>query len=215
MLTAGALDLPARHRTLRDAIAWSYDLLEADAQVLFRRLATFAGGCTLDAAEAVCDAAGGPAVDVLRALGSLVDNSLLRRHDVAAAGEPRFHMLDTIREYALEQLTASGEEAAVRRQHAAHFVALAEQGEPDLRGREAGSGEGQAVWLDRLEREHEVARLIAQGLSNRQIAQRLVLAEGTVERHVANIMSKLEAHSRVRVAVWAVVHLPGGGGRTG
>ncbi|MBI3971856.1 MAG: tetratricopeptide repeat protein [Chloroflexi bacterium] len=157
VLSAGALDAPARHHTLRDAIVWSYDLLDGEAQALFRQLAAFAGGCTLEAAEAVCTAAGGPAADVVPALGSLVDNSLLRRQD-GAAGEPWFTMLETVREYALERLVDSGEEQDARRRHAAHFLALAEQGEPELQGLQTGGGEGQAVWLDRLEREHDNVR---------------------------------------------------------
>ena len=106
LLSGGARDLPERQRTLRDAIVWSYDLLDADAQVLFRRLSVFAGGCTLDAVENVC----GSETDenLLEALASLVDNSLLvsRSEDSAGRGdeEPRFVMLETIREYAVEQL---------------------------------------------------------------------------------------------------------------
>jgi predicted ATPase/class 3 adenylate cyclase len=158
LLTGGARDLPARLQTMRDAIAWSYDLLPAGEQTLFRRLGAFAGGCSLEAAEAVCatgdgGGAGGTgdvATDALDGLAALVDQSLLRRDEAGDdGGEPRFVMLETVREYALERLAASGEAAAVRGAHAAHFLDLAERAEPGLRGPE------QAAWLDRLEREHD------------------------------------------------------------
>src|SRR5207248_8754746 len=125
LLTGGALSSPARHRTLRAAIDGSYDLLEPRERALFRRLAVFAGGCTLEAAEAVCNAAGDLDSDVLDGLTSLVDKSLLGQ-ETQPDQEPRFRMLETIREYAQERLDASGEAAATRRQHADFFVRLAE-----------------------------------------------------------------------------------------
>jgi predicted ATPase len=184
LLTGGAKDLAARHQTLRGAIDWSYDLLNADEKTLFRRLAVFCCSCTLEAAEAVCNGSGDPssgnrgepvepsgqapsadfprlrsgqagqapstssgqAVDVLNGLGSLVDQSLLKPSDVD--GEPRFGMLETIREYALGRLADSGEAEEIRRQHANFFVALAEEAEPKLEGAE------QMTWLNRLETEH-------------------------------------------------------------
>ena len=157
LLRGGARDMPDRHQTLRHAIAWSYDLLEAGEQALFRRLAVFAGGCTLEAAEAVCQAVDdsaaspGQSLEVLDGMASLVDKSLLRQEE-QASGEPRFRMLETIREYGLECLTASGEEPAVRRAHADYYLALAEAAEPALTGPE------QATWLDRLEAEHDNLR---------------------------------------------------------
>jgi len=157
LLRGGARDMPERHQTLRQAIAWSYDLLEASEQTLFRRLAVFARGCTLEAAEAVCqavdDRAAGPgqSLDVLDGVASLVDKSLLRQQE-QTSGEPRFRMLETIREYGLECLTASGEEPAVRRAHADYYLALAEAAEPALTGPE------QATWLERLEAEHDNLR---------------------------------------------------------
>jgi predicted ATPase len=150
VLTGGARDLPARQQTLRATLAWSYDLLPEDEQALFARLGVFAGGATLAAAEAVCARQGGP--DVLEGLASLVDNSLLRR-DEDEAGEPRFRMLQTVREYALECLEARGDAATVRRRHAEFFLALAEEAEPHLFGAE------EAEWLSRLEREHENLRV--------------------------------------------------------
>jgi len=171
-LTGGARDLPARHQTLRSAIDWSYDLLDAGEKTLFQRLAVFCCSCTLEAAEAVCNGSGDPsadsgqapsagspprvlavagqALDVLNGLGSLVDQSLLKPYDVS--GEPRFGMLETIREYALEQLADSGEAETVRRQHANFFVALAEEAEPKLDSAE------QVAWLNRLEAEHDNLR---------------------------------------------------------
>ncbi len=131
VLSGGAHDLPARHRSLRDTIAWSYDLLEAPEQALFRRLAVFVGGCTLAAAEAVGGPGDGRVAEVLAGLESLIAHSLLRQ--VAGPdGEPRFTMLEPLREYGLEQLAASGEEASVRQAHADYFLALAET--DDLHG---------------------------------------------------------------------------------
>src|SRR5262249_17301711 len=107
LLTGGARDLPERQRTLRRTIDWSHDLLSPAEQRLFRRLAVFAGGFTLEAAEAVCDAREDLGIDPLEGIGSLLDKSLLRESP-AAGGEPRFFLLETIREYALERLAASG-----------------------------------------------------------------------------------------------------------
>jgi len=157
LLRGGARDVPERHQTLRQAIAWSYDLLEVGEQALFRRLAVFARGCTLEAAEAVCQAVHAPAagpgqlLEVPDGVGSLVDKSLLDQQE-QASGEPRFRMLETIREYGLECLTVSGEEQAIRRAHAEYYLALVEEAEPALMGPE------QTSWLDRLEAEHDNVR---------------------------------------------------------
>lgn len=155
LLTDGPRDLPARQRTLRDTFAWSYNLLPAAAQAAFRRLAVFVGGCTLDAAEAVCAGgtlATGAANDVFDALSSLVDSHLIRSVSTAPAGEhsTRFTMLETVREYAEERLVAAGlvEEHAARDAHVAWYLRLAEEGAPALR-----RGPDQIVWLTRLDRE--------------------------------------------------------------
>ncbi|HEX2026442.1 MAG TPA: tetratricopeptide repeat protein [Nitriliruptorales bacterium] len=148
LLRGGSRDLPTRQQTLRDAIAWSYDLLDATAQRLLARLSVFAGGAGLDAAEAVC--AEGLDVDVLDGLGFLVDQSLLRQ--VEEHDEPRFTMLDTIREFAADRLVASGEADDVRRRHAGHFLDLVEAAAPHLTGRD------QVTWLDRLDHEHDNLR---------------------------------------------------------
>ncbi|CAA9541854.1 MAG: Adenylyl cyclase class-3/4/guanylyl cyclase / Disease resistance domain-containing protein / Tetratricopeptide repeat-containing protein / Transcriptional regulator, LuxR family, partial [uncultured Thermomicrobiales bacterium] len=150
-LTGGPRDQPDRLRTLRGAIAWSHDLLSADERALFRRLAVFAGGCTLEAAEAVGRAGAGPRLDVLAVLASLVDHSLLRR-DAGVDGEPRFGMLETVREFGLEQLTASGEEAAVRDAHAGWCLDLATRAGPSW------FTPAQNRWGDRVAAEHSNLR---------------------------------------------------------
>jgi predicted ATPase/class 3 adenylate cyclase len=148
LLTDGPRDLPDRQRTLRDAIAWSYELLSPQEQKLFRRLALFARGFTLDAAVAVNTALDGTApVAFLDRVASLVDKSLLRQRD-DEDGEPRFSMLETIREYGQEQLAASGELAQAYDAHATYYAELAEEAARAL------TGANQRAWLDRLEREH-------------------------------------------------------------
>src|SRR5215207_10063928 len=151
LLTGGPLDQPARLRTMRDAIAWSHDLLTPEEQTLFRRLAVFVGGCTLEAAEAVGGGEGDPLPGVLDGVASLVGKSLLRRVEPGGAAgdeaEPRFVMLETIREYALERLAASGETGVASDRHAEYFLRFAEAIERRLRGPEQG------VLLQRLDRE--------------------------------------------------------------
>jgi predicted ATPase/DNA-binding XRE family transcriptional regulator len=144
LLTGGTRDAPERQRTLRHAIAWSDDLLSPEARILFHRLGVFVGGWTLEAAEAVANLEGD--LDVLEGLGSLADLSLIRLDE--RGPEPRYGMLETIREFAAERLASSGEEPALREAHAAYFLGLAEQGKPYL------YGAGQRAWLRRLEAEH-------------------------------------------------------------
>jgi len=136
LLTGGARDLPERQQTLRNAIDWSHDLLDEGEQRLFRRLAVFVGGCTLESAEAVCNTAHDLSMDLFEGLSSLVDKNLIQRVDRGRADGavtgPRFAMLETIREYALERLNSSGEQASVRRAHAAFCLVLAEEGNPEL-----------------------------------------------------------------------------------
>ena len=124
LLTGGPRDAPYRLRTMRDAIAWSYDLLAAEDQALFRRLEVFVGGFTLEAATAV----GGNDVDVLEGISDLVATSLLRQED-GPGGEPRYLMLETLREFGLDQL-AEAEGVATRQRHAAYFVDFSERGYP-------------------------------------------------------------------------------------
>ncbi len=168
LLTGGAKDLPARQQTLRDTIAWSYDLLDEGEKALFRRLAVFVGGFSLEAVETVSDMGVGDQgsgirdqrsvpplipldIDLLDGLSSLVDKSLLRQ-DEQDGGEPYFAMLETIREYATERLEEGGEGDQARGAHACYFVELAETAEPELRGLE------QVAWFTRLEREHDNLR---------------------------------------------------------
>jgi predicted ATPase len=150
LLTGGARDLEERQRTMRAAIAWSADLLTPEERVLFRRLAVFVGGCTLEAAEAVCGTLAGATpleLDLLDGLGALVDQSLVQQRE--EEGEPRFSMLHVIREYALGQLAASGEAVALQQAHLAYYLGVVE-------GREFSHfGQAAAVWLTRLEREHD------------------------------------------------------------
>src|SRR5437899_3322253 len=119
LLTGGAREAPERQRTLRATIAWSHDLLDEHEQQLFARLAVFAGGCTLEAAEAVCDAE----VDTL---GSLLEKNLLRRD------ESRYRMLETIREFARERFDEAADADEIRRRHAEHFLAIAREAQPEL-----------------------------------------------------------------------------------
>jgi predicted ATPase len=147
VLTGGARDLPARQQTIRATIDWSYQLLNEAEQTLFARLGVFVGGCTLKATEAVCNATNDLPMDVTDGVASLVDKSLLRLEE-GVDGEPRLMMLETIREYALERLAHRREAVAVREQHLAYYLALAEVAEPHFRGAE------QIVWADRLEFEH-------------------------------------------------------------
>jgi predicted ATPase/DNA-binding XRE family transcriptional regulator len=140
LLTGGPLDVPERQRTMRNAVAWSYELLNPEEQCLFRRLALFVGGCTLEAAEAICvEADGANDETVLEALTALVDKSLLRA-EASEAGTPRFTMLEIIREYALERLRESGEAETLGLRHADYYARLAEDLEhmgPDQDRRDA------------------------------------------------------------------------------
>jgi predicted ATPase/class 3 adenylate cyclase len=151
LLTGGARDLPERQRTLRSTIEWSYGLLGEGEKVLFARLSVFAGGRTLEAIEAICDAGGDLPVDVLDGLGSLVDKSLLKQEE-GVGGEPRFVMLETIHEYAREKLQGSDEGEDIRRLHAEYFLALAEEADPAVEGAQ------QVLWVERLEEEHNNIR---------------------------------------------------------
>ncbi|HEY0069990.1 MAG TPA: tetratricopeptide repeat protein [Chloroflexia bacterium] len=161
LAAGGARDLPPRHQTLRAAIEWSYDLLEEGEQKLFARLGVFVGGSTIAAAEAVCNARGDLPIDPLEGVESLLDKSLVRQsgqedEDVSIDWEPRFEMLETIREYAKERLEGSGEEEQIRYWHAEYYLALAETAESELRGPQQGE------WLERLEQEHDNLRAALQ-----------------------------------------------------
>ncbi|HEX6625713.1 MAG TPA: tetratricopeptide repeat protein [Pyrinomonadaceae bacterium] len=151
LLIGGARNLPPRQQTMSGAIAWSYDLLNDAEKRLFRRLSAFVGGATLESIAAVCDCEAQLGGDVHDGVAALVDNSLLRQVE-QAGGEPRFVMLETIREYGVERLKASGEAGEVRRRHARFFVELVEKADPELGGEQLGH------WLEQLEREHDNLR---------------------------------------------------------
>src|SRR5712691_3398850 len=142
LLTGGPRDAPARQRTLRATIDWSHALLDEQEQGMFARVAVFVGGCTLEAAEAVC----GEGAQTIDLLGSLLEKSLLYTH---AGAEPRFAMLETVREYALERLEARGEADELRNRQLDYFGTFAEAAEPELLGPDAAS------WHERLEDDHD------------------------------------------------------------
>jgi predicted ATPase len=145
LLTAGPRDVPERQQTLRKTIDWSYDLLNGSEQKLLRRLGVFAGGCTLEAAEAVCDTGEDVGAEIFNVMSSLLDKSLVQQTE-QGEDEPRFGMLETIREYCLERLRDSGEEQTTRRSHAAYCLVLAEEGNPETE---------RAGWLARCDIEHD------------------------------------------------------------
>jgi predicted ATPase len=175
LLTGGARDLPARQQTIRNMITWSYDLLEEDEKILFRRLAPFVGGCTLEAAEYVCSRGGESDLDVLDNITSLIDKSLLRQKE-QGDGEMRYTMLETIKEYGLEQLESSGEAEAIRQYHARYFLGLAAEAESEL------TGANQKLWLDRLELEHDNLRAVLQLMAKNGDAENGILLAGTLWR---------------------------------
>jgi predicted ATPase/DNA-binding CsgD family transcriptional regulator len=246
ILTSASRDVPARQQTLRNTIEWSYHLLDSQEQQLFRRLSVFAGGCTLEAIEAISTAldenqrTGG----VLDRVSSLIDKSLFQRTE-QESGEPRFEMLETIRAYGLEMLAASGELEIFQQAHARYYLALREKAQRELHGSH------QAAWLQSLEQEHdnlraatawsleqgkaehsleiapsssplvqpsatypgsltarevEVLQLLAQGLTNEQIAEQLVISPRTVNAHLTAIYSKIQVSSRSAATRYAIEH---------
>ena len=151
LLTGGSRDAPHRQQTLRQTLDWSYNLLSKGEKILFARLAIFRGGRSLEAVDVVCGT--DLPVDVFDSLAGLVDKSLIQQQETPA-GEPRFILLETIHEYALERLAESGEEEAIRRRHAEYFVALAERAEPELRQSQ------QMRWVNLLELERDNLRAV-------------------------------------------------------
>jgi predicted ATPase/class 3 adenylate cyclase len=167
-LTGGARDMPERHQTLRAAIEWSYELLAPGEQALFRALATFAGGATFEAVEAVIQASAHPETDVFAGLATLVEQSLLTQRE--EEGKPRYLMLETIREYGLEQLAASDEAEAVNDGHTRFYLNLAEEAAPKL------TGPRQQDWLQRLEREQDNMRAALRWTQERDLVSALRIA---------------------------------------
>jgi len=151
VLTAGMQDAPTRQQTLRNTLAWSYDLLDAAEQRLLRRLSVFVGGCALEAVEALSTALDDESTDVMDGMTSLIDKSLLQQTEQDGE-EPRFAMLETIREYGLERLVANGEMEAARQAQAEYYLVLVEKAEPELEGPQ------RVAWLNRLEREFDNLR---------------------------------------------------------
>jgi predicted ATPase/Tfp pilus assembly protein PilF len=187
LLTGGARDLPERQRTLRATIAWSDELLTDAERVIFGRFALFAGSFDVEAAEVVCGCN-------LDTLGSLVDKSLLRRAPVR-----RFFMLETIREYALERLSESGEEDELRRRHAEHFTEVAETAHAhrfDLGG---------PRWLDRLEKEHDNLRLALEWIGARDPEWQIQLV-GALGRFWSERSHLVEGRHRLESALEKETH---------
>ena len=196
LLTGGALDLPERQQTLRNTIEWSHGLLNESEQKLFRRFSVFIGGGTIEAAEAVCNTGRDLGMDLFDGLSSLVDKNLIQRMDLLGS-EPRFTILETIREYALERLASSAEEAATRRAHAAYCLVLAEEGNPELSAAE------RMVWLSRCDLEIDNFRSALDWLfSNRDLDWSLRLCMALfrfwdMREHLAEGRSRLEAVLRL------------------
>ena len=226
LLTGGARDLPERQRTLRDTISWTYDLLSEDEQALFRRLSVFVGGCTLEAVQAVCGQGAGPGLDVLDGVASLLDKSLVRLSD-GPDGESRFAMLETVSEFATEQLGTSWEAGKLHRCHSEYFLKFAEAARPGLRGPDA------RIWLDRMEADHENLRAAidwgeSEGTSTGidlatrvakacawfwMIRGHLVQGRLRVERLIARAPTGTPAHARALLVASGLAYFVGDGAR--
>lgn len=167
LLTGGPRDQPIRQQTMRETIAWSHNLLDDDSKRLFRQVSIFVGGWTLEAAEQICDAG----IDVVEGFSTLVDHNLLRQIE-EPDGSPRFGMLETIREFGLDQLDERDEARDTRRRHAKYFLELAEQAGPQLIQSE------QVQWLTLLETEHDNLRAALSWATEQDIDLALRAAKG-------------------------------------
>jgi predicted ATPase/serine/threonine protein kinase/tetratricopeptide (TPR) repeat protein len=196
-LTGGARDLPERQKTLRATLDWSYELLQPAEQKLFRRMSVFVSGCTLEAAEAVSNARSDLDEDVLDAIASLVDKSLLLQSEVEG-GEARFRMLETIREYALERLASSGDEKVARRAHAAFCLVLAEEGGAQL------TGPQRQEWLNRFDLEQENFRAALDWLTRTGNAEWGLRLASALHLYWMGHASPVEG----RNCLWALLNLP-------
>jgi predicted ATPase/DNA-binding CsgD family transcriptional regulator len=201
LLTSGDRTAPPRNRTLRATVDWSYDLLSEEEQTLFRRLSVFVGGFALEAAEVVCSGAGIERGAVLGLLSGLAQKSLLVVVLGGDGSDNRYRMLETIRAYTLEKLDVSGEEATLRDRHAAFFLELAEEAEPELLGPE------QSKWLERLEHEHENSRAALLWLEEQGEVER-ALRLGSSLRWFRGLFA--EGHSRLST----LLQMPGAQIRT-
>jgi predicted ATPase/DNA-binding CsgD family transcriptional regulator/tRNA A-37 threonylcarbamoyl transferase component Bud32 len=234
VLSGGRQDAPGRQQALRSAINWSYDLLTAEEQMLFRRLCIFEGDFTLEAAEAVSTELSGLPTSILEGVASLVDQSLLQLREEEGQ-VPRLYLLEILREYGLERLAECGELEHCRNAHAAYYLALAEQagarnklGEKAFAAQWAAETHETQIPLPMQDsivppakpqpapasaipnglsmREVEVLRLVAQGMSNSQIAEQLVLSPNTVNAHIQSIYRKLDVNSRSAATRFAMEH---------
>jgi predicted ATPase len=170
LLVGGGRTVPPRQQTLRAAVDWSYELLSHHERRMFERLAVFAGGWTLEAAETVCSGEGVEASEVLDLLSQLVDKSLVLA-EASAEGAVRYRMLDVLRQYAQERFATSGAAQQTARRHAEYYLGLAERADPEL------TGPAQQVWLRRLEQEHENLRAVLQrSLEGGDVEEGLLLA---------------------------------------
>jgi predicted ATPase/DNA-binding SARP family transcriptional activator len=196
LLTAGSRTAIPRHQTLRATIDWSFDLLTEPERILFRRLAIFAGGFTLDAAEAVCSQGELKRHDVLDVLGRLVDKSLVIVEQESSTGETHYRLLETIRQYALEKLVEMGEAPAIRDQHLGYYLALAEKSEPYIFSSEA------AGWISRLGKELDNIRAAMDWSTNSGKADAaLQIAGSLVYFWWARGLLASEWHDRVQQAL--------------
>jgi DNA-binding CsgD family transcriptional regulator/tetratricopeptide (TPR) repeat protein len=200
LLTGGPRDLPERYRTMREAIAWSYDLLSPDEQGQFRSLAVFAGGFDLEAAEAVHAPS---TLDILEGVSALVDVNLVRALD-EVVGLPRFGMLETVREFGLERLSSEASHLAIGEAHAAYFLALAESAEAELKGPR------QLDWLARLDADRANLRIAANWFFDRGDAERAFRLDGALRFYWV----VRGAFTEVRQRVAASSGLAGAGART-
>jgi predicted ATPase/DNA-binding SARP family transcriptional activator len=195
LLTAGSRTAISRHQTLRATIDWSYDLLTEPERVLLRRLSVFAGGFTLEAAEAVCSE-GMKRSDILDLLGRLVDKSLVIVDTTSVAGVTRYRLLETIRQYALEKLTGIGEALAVRDQHLEFFTNLAEEAEPSTFGDEA------AIWFKRLDKDLDNIRAAMEWSTNNGEAVKALRIGGSLVYYwFAHPALSSEWHDRIQQAL--------------
>jgi len=194
LLTGGARDLPERQQTLQNTITWSYDLLSTEEQQLFRRLSVLEGGFNYEAVEALSRTLGDGTMPVWQVVSSLIDKSLLQVIE-QPEGKTCLRMLETLREYGLKCLANDGEEEVTRRAHAAYYLQLSGEAFLSL-----------MPGIDLTPREIDVLRLLAQGLTSSQIAERLVIGLVTVNSHVRSIYSKLGVTSRAAATRYALEH---------
>ena len=212
LLTRGGRACPARQQTLRASIGWSYELCSAAERLLWARLSVFAGGFELDAAEGICAGDRLAAADVLDLLAALADKSVLIAEH--GAGVVRYRLPEILREYGQERLQQAGEYTVLRRRHRDWYEQLARHTDTGWLSprtadrvarlfREQGPSPALPGGAPLTPREVQVARLVARGRSNQEIAAQLVISPRTAEGHVKRILTKLGFTSRAQVAAWA------------